>query len=186
MNPRILLSCTVSLVLIAVLAAGCSEAPTALEELPSAISQDELALRQGPPMDEATVQFGRPEVGADFPPEEEHPSSHAKDALQPRTVVIAAGGTVTFDMALLHQVAIYEPGTRPEDIDTSELTGAPVPFPFPPLIDDEDGRVAVGPLSFPAPIQWSYTFEEPGRYLVICTVLPHFAEFDMYGWVTVK
>ena len=30
------------------------------------------------------------------------------------------------------------------------------------------------------------TFDEPGRYLVLCNFTPHFAEFDMYGWVNVK
>jgi hypothetical protein len=28
-------------------------------------------------------------------------------------------------------------------------------------------------------------FDEPGRYLVICAVLPHF-NVGMYGWVEVK
>ena len=32
----------------------------------------------------------------------------------------------------------------------------------------------------------SFTFTEPGRYLVICTFLPHFADAQMYGWVIVK
>jgi plastocyanin len=34
----------------------------------------------------------------------------------------------------------------------------------------------------PAP---TWTFTTPGRYLVICTFLPHF-ETGMYGWVTVR
>ena len=29
-------------------------------------------------------------------------------------------------------------------------------------------------------------FESPGRYLVICTLLPHFVGAKMYGWVIVK
>jgi plastocyanin len=31
----------------------------------------------------------------------------------------------------------------------------------------------------------SYTFTEPGRYLVICTFFPHF-NVGMYGWVVVR
>ena len=30
------------------------------------------------------------------------------------------------------------------------------------------------------------TFSAPGKYLVICTFLPHFVEFEMYGWVVVR
>ena len=31
----------------------------------------------------------------------------------------------------------------------------------------------------------SFTFKTPGKYLVICTFLPHF-NAAMYGWVTVR
>src|SRR5512134_3995883 len=63
----------------------------------------------------ATIQFGLPDVGTDYPPSAEHDqSAHAKDNLVPRSVVIAVGGTVTFDVpAGAHQVAIYAPGTEP-------------------------------------------------------------------------
>jgi hypothetical protein len=29
-------------------------------------------------------------------------------------------------------------------------------------------------------------FKEPGRYLVLCNLRPHFQEFNMYGWVNVE
>jgi len=58
------------------------------------------------------------------------------------------------------------------------------------IINDPDGRVALSPpLDFSDHQQWTTpggTFDEPGRYLVICTTLPHFAEADMYGWVIVQ
>jgi hypothetical protein len=38
----------------------------------------------------------------------------------------------------------------------------------------------------PSPRNGSKQFTEPGRYLVICNLRPHFQEFNMYGWVTVK
>lgn len=31
----------------------------------------------------------------------------------------------------------------------------------------------------------SYTFQTPGRYLVICTFIPHL-DLAMYGWVEVR
>src|SRR5687768_12772266 len=71
----------------------------------------------------ATVQFGLPpNVGSGFPPGSGHDqSAHAIDNMVPRTVVIDKDGTVTFNVPGVHQVAIYEPGTKPEDINTSLL-----------------------------------------------------------------
>lgn len=137
----------------------------------------------------AEVLFGVPGVGSPFPPPEGHDSSsHAQDNLVPRTVVIQRGGRVTFNTFGPHGVAIYEDGTDPRAIDTSVLAAAQPGCPPVPLIDDPDGRIAVvapqpcaGGTTAPA-----FTFHNPGRYLVICRFLPHFAEFDMYGWVIVK
>lgn len=142
--------------------------------------------KHGPPLT-ATVQVGRPNVGTDFFPPGSHDASfHAQDAFQPGTVVISAGGTVTFNLAMFHTVAIYEPGTSPKDIDTSLLEDAGLQFEFPPVINDPNGRLARTPVTFPAPTTFAYTFDEPGRYLVLCEVLPHFVEAKMYGWVIVK
>lgn len=139
----------------------------------------------------ATIAFGRPDTGSHFPPPSGHDqSSHAKDNLVPRTVVIARGGTVTFDLSgpgrAIHQVAIYPDGADPGDVDTTVLT-PPVPgCPPAPLITDPDGIVLAPQPCAGGTTSPSYTFTAPGRYLVICTFLPHFAEFDMYGWVIVK
>jgi plastocyanin len=138
----------------------------------------------------ATMQFGLDTIGSHFPAPSGHDASgNARDNLVPRTVVIDPGGTVTFKMGVsgVHQVAIYEPGTDPEDINTSILTPPAPTCPPVPLINDPNNRVAVvdeqmcnGGSATP-----SYTFTTPGRYLVICAFLPHF-NMNMYGWVIVR
>jgi hypothetical protein len=110
--------------------------------------------------------------------------------------VIRAGGSVTFDMAAFHQVAIYQPGIGTRDVDVSATIDLTAPPPAPPgtviipdfIIDDANGRLALSGFSF-APMQWTSppgTFDSPGTYLVICTVLPHFVQAGMYAWVIVK
>lgn len=147
------------------------------------------------PPDSATVQFGDENVGSPFPPQDGHDQSyHAVDKMVPRTVSISAGGSVTFNITPFHQVAIYAPGTAPDDIDLSDAALDDLIVPFPPfvipniIINDGDDRVALSPPLALEDTQWTTpagTFDQPGRYLVICTTLPHFAEADMYGWVNV-
>jgi hypothetical protein len=129
------------------------------------------------------VRFGNPTVGSPLPPPafDRDSSSNARDNLIPRTSVISADGDVTFEVAGFHQVAVYRAGTQPEDIT--------VP-PFPPnlFINDPTNRLQLGPM---AGVQGPWTppagtFSAPGRYLIICTVTPHFAIDSMYGWVNVK
>jgi hypothetical protein len=138
------------------------------------------------PDSSATVRFGNDDVGSSFPPITGHDASgNGKFNLIPRTATIAEGGSVTYDILIrfgIHQPAVYEVGTTPDDI---EIQG---PFPF---VNDPDGRLALGPAVTPATgtATWTTpagTFDEPGRYLVLCNFTPHFAEFDMYGWVEVK
>jgi plastocyanin len=135
----------------------------------------------------AIVQFGRPDTGSPFPPGDEHDqSAHAKDNLTPRTVVIDAGGTVTFQVPPnVHQVAIYGPGKEVADVDVTDTTAPPAGCPPVPLIDDDELRIAAE--ARPCFMPWSYTqqFDTPGRYLVICTFPPHFG-VGMYGWVIVR
>jgi plastocyanin len=160
---------------------------------PSIGSQDGALTQQangGLPMS-ATVAFGRPDTGSPFPPPSGHDqSSHAKDNLVPRTVVIAQGGTVTFDLSgpgrAIHQVAVYPDGTDPGDVDTTVLAPPAAGCPPVPLIADPDGIVLAPQPCAGGTTSPSHTFTQPGRYLVICTFLPHFADFQMYGWVIVK
>jgi plastocyanin len=149
----------------------------------------------------ATMQFGRDNVGSPFPAPTGHDASyHAIDNISPQNVNIAAGGTVTFNMGTFHQVAIYAPGTVPADIDVTSTVDLFVPSPPAPapdlvvaipgfIIDDPANRIATSPFSFFGPMTWTSppgTFDQPGRYLVICTVVPHFVSAKMYAWVTVR
>jgi len=105
--------------------------------------------------------------------------------LIPGTITIPEGGRVTYDILVrfgIHQPAVYEAGTTADDVD---IQG---PFPF---INDPDGRIEMGPAVNVATGTGTWTtapatFDKPGRYLVLCNFTPHFAEFDMYGWVNVK
>ena len=137
----------------------------------------------------ATVEFGQPNVGSPFPPNPAHDqSAHAKDNMVPRTVVIDKGGTVTFNTFGVHEVAIYAPGTEPGDIDATDLIMMPAGCPAfaPLLIDDDTNRIALySQPCGPGLRTVSHTFDEPGRYLVICAFLPHF-EVQMWGWVIVR
>jgi plastocyanin len=93
---------------------------------------------------------------------------------------------VTFEVPPnVHQLAIYDDGKRISDVNTSLLAPSPAGCPPVPLVNDPVMRLAyqTGPCFQP----WSYThtFSKPGKYLVICTFLPHF-EVGMTGWVTVR
>jgi hypothetical protein len=99
----------------------------------------------------------------------------------------------------VHQVAIYKPGKRPSDFvqgvtPQTDISGCPGPNPGAPdgrYIDDDillAEVVALPPCGGGSPNVSSSAgiFDEPGRYLVICTFDSHFFNFDMYGWVIVK
>jgi hypothetical protein len=135
------------------------------------------------PDSSATVQFGNDEVGSPFPPPSGHDLSfNAKDNVIPRTAVISAPGAVTWNVPGIHQVAIYRPGISPDDIvPTGNLETNP-------FVDDPNGRLALqaNPFGPPRPPTYSHTFSGPGKYLIICNFLPHFAFAKMYGWIDVK
>jgi hypothetical protein len=73
------------------------------------------------PSTTGTVRFGNDDVGSPFPPITDHDQSgNGKFNLIPRTVTIAAGGSVTYDVLVrfgIHQPVVYEAGTTPDDID---------------------------------------------------------------------
>src|SRR5687768_8209512 len=109
--------------------------------------------------------------------------------LVPEIAKIKAGGTVNFIIAGLHVVTVYDDGTTPEDIDITDLVPDRPPM-TPPIINDSTNRIYRGldPLLLPPGTQQdrveAVQFSEPGLYLVICAVLPHFQE-GMYGYVRV-
>jgi plastocyanin len=139
-----------------------------LEE--SALEESPL---QGAPASGAMMEFGNPEAGTNYPPQVHDESLHGKDRVIPGTVVIDAGQTVTFRVYPGHRVAVYNDGTRPEDITVN-------PGPF---VLDPTNRLYLQPAPTPTITR---TFTQPGRYLVICAATRHFVVAKMYGWVIVR
>lgn len=151
---------------------------------------DEVATAEGVAEEAATepattIQFGIPEACA------EGVRCAEADRIDPRTVVVAAGDAVRFDIrAISHQVAIYGPGTRPENIDRTALGGvAETPGANNVLISAAN-RIAVSPtLPFETPPatewDWDTSDLEPGTYLLLCTFVNHF-DLGMYGFAVVE
>ena len=144
-------------------------------------------IAQGLPTS-AVMNFGNTGGGSPFPPQQEHDESiHAADKMVPRNVTIAVGGTVTFQLNTpVHAVGVYAPGTKPADINTSILQGPIAGCPPVPYINDASDRLATfAPICAGGNAANQYQFNAPGRYLIICTFLPHFADADMWAWVIV-
>jgi len=144
----------------------------------------------------ATMAFGRPPLKAfdrmSLKGMEHGGAGHPMDKVYPGTVVIRRGQTVAFDSYPVHQIAIYAPGTKPSDIrlDPDHLADVEVPWGIERdvLIDDPNNRLAVSPITWNRET-WTpdaATFSKPGRYLVICTIIFHYTEAKMYGWVEVR
>lgn len=108
---------------------------------------------------------------------------------------VDAGGAVSFIISGLHQVLIYRNrGLADVQAAAAPSTDLPPMPPFPSLVDYATDRVYRGldprTLSYigPTPVLdrvESVNFFEPGRYLVVCGVRPHFNE-GMHGYVDVK
>ena len=113
---------------------------------------------------------------------------------------VDAGGAVSFIISGLHQILIYGPGRELAEVQAAAvgLNVPPIP-PLPPLVDYATDRVYRG--QDPRVLQYlplaagtatpvvdrieAVNFKEPGRYLVVCGVRPHF-DTGMHGYVTVK
>jgi plastocyanin len=107
--------------------------------------------------------------------------------LIPFEAKIKAGGTVNFIISGFHLVTVYGPGTDFDDISTAVLTPIPgAPMGFPPIVDDPVNRVYRGlsPFGLPQDRVEAVNFANPGRYLAVCTFLPHFLD-KMFGHITV-
>jgi len=107
--------------------------------------------------------------------------------LIPFDAKIKAGGTVNFIISGFHLVTVYGPGTQFEDISTAILTPLPgAPMGFPPAVDDPVNRVYRGlsPFGLPQDRVEAVNFPNKGRYLAVCTFLPHFLD-HMFGFITV-
>jgi hypothetical protein len=139
------------------------------------------------PLANATVSFGH---WLSDPPLDRFPNLNPRTQnghqLIPHEAKIKAGGTVNFVIAGFHHVLVYAPGTRPQDINAAMTVPVTVP-PGPPLINDPTNRVYRGldPSLLPQDRVEMVQFANPGLYLVICGVQPHFVNDDMYGFVNV-
>lgn len=118
----------------------------------------------------------------------------------PYEAEVDAGGAVSFIISGLHQILIYGPGRELEEVQAAAagLNLPPAP-PFPPLVNYTTDLVYRGldprvlnyvPLPPATPnlvvdrVE-AVNFKEPGRYLVVCGVRPHF-DTSMHGYVNVK
>jgi hypothetical protein len=136
----------------------------------------------------ATVSFGQWQTS---PPVDRFPNNSPRfqnqHQLIPHTAIVQAGGAVNFIIGGFHHVLVYAPGTRPTDIDvnnTTPTTGTPAGV---PLINDARNRIYRGldPSLHPQDRVEVVHFPNRGLYLVICGVLPHFVDDDMFGFVRV-
>jgi hypothetical protein len=116
---------------------------------------------------------------------------------------VDAGGAVSFMISGLHQILIYVNRDLAQVQEAADpLTDLPPIPPFPGLVNYADYRVYRGldprTLFYMAPGAGgtfspslvldrteSVNLFEPGRYLVVCGVRPHFDE-GMHGYVNVK
>jgi len=176
---------------------GASAADT--PPTPHAVSDHDSAQDSGHdhrpvkgPLASATVSFGqwKTDVPLDRYPNAS-PTPNNTHLVIPHQVTIKVGGTVNFIISGVHQVIVYAPGTKPEDINTSltrPTTGTPSGV---PLINDPVNRVYAGPdpsvFLAPTPLRdrvEAVQFNQAGRHLVICGLQTHFLD-NMYGWVRV-
>ena len=137
------------------------------------------------PLSNATVSFGEWMTPVDRFPNVSLPTANHHELI-PRVATIKAGGTVNFIIAGFHNINVYADGTQPEDINTA-LTVPVTQPPGPPLIDDPNNRIYRGldPSLQPRDRVEVVHFANPGTYLVICGVFPHFVNDRMYGFVRV-
>lgn len=156
------------------------------------------------PLATADVSFGQWDLDT---PLDRFPNNSPRERnyhhLTPDVAEIKAGGAVNFHVAGFHLILIYDNGTKPRDINLAATIPTTVQ-PGPPLINDPVKRIYRGldpsvlpllPGSVPPqPLQdriETVRFPNPGKFLVICGVLPHFfdaatGQFIMFGYVRVR
>lgn len=102
-------------------------------------------------------------------------SAEAVDIFRPRTVTLAVGGAVTFDVSgAPHRVGVCEAGVGPDDVSLLSVNNV--------ITDARCNH----PASAGSGQDVTYQFNTAGKYLVICKFLPHFMDREQYGWVIVR
>ncbi len=136
----------------------------------------------------------------------------ANHHIMPGIIDVKAGGTVNFAVAGFHQIFVYRPGVRLEDLDVPAWDGVATQEAFwihdfapekiyyrginPANGMNPGGGNADGPHEPPNATNTllrshlqnrieSVGFAQPGIYLVICSINPHFRD-GMYAWVRVS
>jgi plastocyanin len=142
------------------------------------------ALAVDGPLANATVSFGlwKSDPPLDRFPSNSPPTGQLNEVI-PNAVTIKAGGAINFIISGFHQIAVYDAGTQPDDISLEN----PITPPAAGLISDSNDRIYRGldPNAQPRDRIEAVTFAQPGTYLVICTVIPHFVNNNMFGYVKV-
>lgn len=130
------------------------------------------------------------------------------NAMLPNNIKVNLDGVVHFLVAGFHQVVVYKPGTKPEDIivpatgtfinDATNRfylginpAGGPFNTPATPIVPGDtrsNAQNRVESVGFPASVGTGTPPSEkaePGVYLVICNVRQHFLN-GQFGFVEVK
>ena len=179
-----------SVILIIAILTFCGIAPSAMAQT---VDESRLSGRRA----DATVSFGLWETD---PPLDRFAGNPAMGAGNHPEVIPNVSsinvsrkdsGGVNFIISGNHVVAIYDDGTRPEEIDTNLLVQAEPPITLGGgIIDDPDKRISRGANQTAATGARDRVevvhFSKPGTYLVICAIRSHFVEDKMYGFVVVR
>ena len=116
------------------------------------------------------------------------PGNAANHHILPRWIPLRKRGVVNFVVAGFHQVTVYSPGKRVEDVMPADPGGL--------FVNDPDRRFYLG-IAPAVPPEGSVnpsnavnrvesvSFPKSGTYLVICNVLPHFRD-GMFAYVRVR
>lgn len=119
------------------------------------------------------------------------PNNPPNHHVLPNVIRVKKGGVVNFAVAGFHQIVVYVPGVKADDIQV------PAAGTF---VNDLDNRYYTGilpaggpPPGIPATVNpsnainrmESVSFSEPGTYLVICNIRGHFLD-GMYAYVKVS
>jgi plastocyanin len=158
------------------------------------------AMADDGPLANATVSFGQWKTDRDPPIDRvitpvPQGAGFVIDKITPDTIKIKEGGAVNFVISGLHNVAVYDVGTKPSDITVGGIF-PPLPGAAGGIINDPRNRLYRGldpNASAPQPPAIPsirdrvevVNFAKPGTYLVICGVVNHFVNDDMFSYVVV-